>query len=71
MWQRLSFLLQNEYDDFAVAQRRAAITLMDIGRMYRNQGNAKKAEDLLKQALTLEPRNPDYQRLNQRIQLGS
>jgi tetratricopeptide (TPR) repeat protein len=44
-------------DDFAVAQRIAAITYMDIGRMYRDQGNARKAEDLLKQAAGLDPNN--------------
>lgn len=44
-------------DDFAVAQRIAAITYTDIGLMYRVQGNAKKAEDLLKQAAGLDPNN--------------
>jgi len=46
-----------QYDDFAVAQRKAAITYMDIGHMYRDQGNANKAEDLLKQAVGLDPNN--------------
>ncbi len=48
---------KTQYDDFAVAQRKAAITYMDIGHMYRDQGNANKAEDLLKQAVGLDPNN--------------
>lgn len=48
---------KTEYDDFATAQRKAAITYMDIGHMYREQGNAQKAEDLLKQAVGLDPNN--------------
>ena len=48
---------KTQYDDFAVAQRKAAITYMDIGHMYRDQGYANKAEDLLKQAVGLDPNN--------------
>ncbi len=48
---------RHEYDDFDVAQRRAAITYLDIGHMYREQGHADKAEDLLKQAVGLDPNN--------------
>jgi tetratricopeptide (TPR) repeat protein len=48
---------KTQYDDFAVAQRRAAITYMDIGHMYLDQGYANKAEYLLKQAVGLDPNN--------------
>jgi len=48
---------KTQHDDFAVAQRIAAITYTDIARMYRDQGNAKKAEDLLKQGAGLDPNN--------------
>lgn len=48
---------KTQYDDFAVAQRKAAITYMDIGHMYREQGSVTKAEDLLKQAVGLDPNN--------------
>jgi protein O-GlcNAc transferase len=48
---------KTQNDDFAVAQRIAAITYTDIALMYRDQGNTQKAEDLLKQGAGLDPNN--------------
>ena len=45
------------YDDFAEIQKSAAITYINVGRMYRDQGNPKKAESLLKRAAGLDPQN--------------
>lgn len=48
---------KSEHADFAVAQRIAAVTYTDIGRMYRRQGHVDKAEGLLKEAAGLDPNN--------------
>jgi tetratricopeptide (TPR) repeat protein len=46
-----------EYDDFVETQKSAAITYINVGRMYRENGNLTKAEELLKQAAGLNPEN--------------
>jgi len=46
-----------KYDDFAETQRSAAITYINVGRMYRENGKLTKAEELLKQAAGLDPEN--------------
>ena len=46
-----------EYDDFVETQKSAAITYINVGRMYRENGKLTKAEELLKQAAGLDPRN--------------
>jgi len=45
------------YDDFVLAQRRAAITHLEMGRMYRDQGRIPEAEERLKHAAGLDPNN--------------
>ncbi|MHC4205134.1 MAG: tetratricopeptide repeat protein [Planctomycetota bacterium] len=46
-----------EYDDFVETQKSAAITYINVGRMYRENGKLVKAEELLKQAAGLNPEN--------------
>ena len=46
-----------EYDDFAETQKNAAITYINVGRMYRENGQLPKAEALLKYAAGLDPNN--------------
>lgn len=46
-----------EYDDFFETQKSAAITYINVGRMYRENGKLTKAEELLKQAAGLDPEN--------------
>jgi tetratricopeptide (TPR) repeat protein len=46
-----------EYDDFVETQKSAAITYINVGRMYRENGKLAKAEELLKQAAGLDPGN--------------
>ena len=46
-----------EYDDFVETQKSAAITYINVGRMYRENGKLTKAEELLKQAAGLDPEN--------------
>jgi len=46
-----------EYDDFAETQKSAAMTYINVGRMYRDNGKLQKAEELLKQAAGLDPEN--------------
>ncbi len=48
---------KSEYDDFAETQRNAAITYINVGRMYRENGKFPKAEKLLKYAAGLDPNN--------------
>ena len=45
------------YDDFVETQKSAAITYINVGRMYRENGKLIKAEELLKQAAGLDPEN--------------
>ncbi|MCH7920477.1 MAG: tetratricopeptide repeat protein [Planctomycetes bacterium] len=45
------------FDDFRDMQKNAAITHINVGRMYRNQGQPEKAERLFKQAAGLDPQN--------------
>ncbi len=45
------------FDDFRDVQKNAAITHINVGRMYRDQGQPEKAELLLKQAAGLDPQN--------------
>ncbi len=45
------------YDDFSETQKNAAITYINVGRMYRDNGKLNKAEELLKQAAGLDPNN--------------
>jgi superkiller protein 3 len=46
-----------KYDDFVETQKSAATTYINVGRMYRENGNLIKAEELLKQAAGLNPEN--------------
>jgi len=46
-----------EYDDFGETQKEAAITYINIGRAYRENGELPKAEELLKHAAGLDPNN--------------
>ncbi|MGD8500123.1 MAG: tetratricopeptide repeat protein [Phycisphaerales bacterium] len=46
-----------QYDDFTETQKGAAITYVDVGRMYRDHGKLHKAEELLKKAAGLDPEN--------------
>jgi tetratricopeptide (TPR) repeat protein len=46
-----------QYDDFAETKKNAAITYINVGRMYRDNGQLNKAEELLKQAAGLDPNN--------------
>lgn len=46
-----------EYDDFAETQKNAAITYINVGQMYRENGKLPKAEELLKCAAGLDPNN--------------
>ncbi|KPK37066.1 MAG: hypothetical protein AMJ65_15470, partial [Phycisphaerae bacterium SG8_4] len=46
-----------QYDDFSETQKRAAITYINAGRMYRDHGKLDKAEELLKHAAGLDPQN--------------
>jgi len=46
-----------KYDDFVETQKTAAITYVNIGRVYRENGKLIKAEELLKQATGLDPNN--------------
>ena len=48
---------KNQYDDFIETQKSAAITYVDVGRMYRDEGKLHKAEELLIQAAGLDPKN--------------
>jgi tetratricopeptide (TPR) repeat protein len=46
-----------KYDDFVETQRSAAMTYINVGRMYRENGKLAKAEELLKQAAGFDPGN--------------
>jgi tetratricopeptide (TPR) repeat protein len=46
-----------KYDDFVETQKSAAITYINAGRVYRENGKLIKAEELLKQAAGLDPEN--------------
>jgi len=46
-----------EYNDFFETQRSAAITYINVGRMYREKGKLDEAEQQLKQAAGLDPEN--------------
>jgi len=46
-----------EYNDFFQTQRSAAITYINVGRMYRDNGKLDEAEEQLKQAAGLDPKN--------------
>jgi tetratricopeptide (TPR) repeat protein len=46
-----------EYDDFSETQKNAAITYINVGRMYRDNGRLQKAEQLLKKAAGFDPDN--------------
>ena len=46
-----------KYDDFVETRKSAAMTYINVGRMYREKGNLTKAEELLKQAAGLDPEN--------------
>lgn len=46
-----------EYDDFVETQKSAAITFINAGRIYRENGNPAKAEELLLRATGLDPEN--------------
>ncbi|UCD50427.1 MAG: tetratricopeptide repeat protein [Phycisphaerales bacterium] len=46
-----------DYDDFSETQKHAAITYINVGRMYRDHGQAARAEQLLKEAAGLDPNN--------------
>ena len=45
------------HDDRALIQKRAAVTHLEIGRIYRDQGKTHRAEALLKQAIGFDPNN--------------
>jgi len=46
-----------QYDDFVETQKNAAITYINAGRIYRENGNPAKAEELLLRAAGLNPEN--------------
>lgn len=46
-----------KYDDFVETQKSAAITYINVGQAYRENGKLVKAEELLKQAAGLDPEN--------------
>ena len=46
-----------EYNDFFQTQRSAAITYINVGRMYRENGKLDEAEEQLKQAAGLDTEN--------------
>ena len=46
-----------EYNDFFETQRSAAITYVNVGRMYRDNGKLDEAEEQLIQAAGLDPEN--------------
>lgn len=46
-----------KYDDFVETQKSAAMTYINVGRMYRENGKLTRAEELLKQAAGLDPEN--------------
>lgn len=46
-----------QYDDFSETQKNAAVTYINVGRMYRESGKLQKAEELLKQAAGFDPNN--------------
>jgi len=46
-----------QYDDFVETQKSAALTYIEAGRMYRDDGKLQKAEELLKRAAGLDPEN--------------
>ena len=46
-----------EYDDFVETQKSAAITYINAGRMYRENGKLNEAEQLLKRAAGLDAEN--------------
>ena len=46
-----------QYDDFVETQKSAAITYINVGRAYRDNGKLMIAEELLKQAAGLDPEN--------------
>ncbi|MHC4517935.1 MAG: tetratricopeptide repeat protein [Planctomycetota bacterium] len=46
-----------EYDDFSHTQKEAAITYINVGRMYRDKASLAKAEGLLREAAGLDPEN--------------
>ena len=46
-----------KYDDFVETQKNAAMTYINVGRMYRENGKLAKAEELLKQAAGHDPNN--------------
>jgi len=46
-----------EYNDFSETQKNAAITYINVGRMYRDNGKLQEAEELLKQAAGFDPNN--------------
>lgn len=46
-----------KYDDFVETQKSAAMTYINVGRMYRENGKLTKAEELLKQAVGFDPEN--------------
>jgi tetratricopeptide (TPR) repeat protein len=48
---------KTQYDDFIETQKGAAITYVNVGRMYRDDGKLHKAEELLKKAAGLDPDN--------------
>ena len=54
------------FDDFRDVQKNAAITHINVGRMYRDQGNPEKAESLLKRAA-----GPDHQNVFCFLELAS
>ncbi len=48
---------KSAYDDFTETQKAAAITYINVGRMYREHGQHAKAEKLLVYAAGLDPNN--------------
>ncbi len=48
---------KDRYDDYVQTQKRVALTYVKVGRMYRDEGQLDKAEELLKQAAGLDPTN--------------
>jgi tetratricopeptide (TPR) repeat protein len=46
-----------KYDDFVETQKRAAVTYINVGRAYRENGDLIEAEELLKKAAGHDPNN--------------
>lgn len=61
-----------KYDDFVETQKSAATTYINAGRIYRENGNPARAEELLLRATALNPENVvSFLELSQLYQAGN